>query len=128
MVVAEPLVTRALSVVVVDDQLPFRIAIRRVLQRAIDVDVVGEGSDGTEAIELVEKLGPDVVVLDVRMPGMDGPTAARVIADRWPAVTIVLCSSHARDDLPTDLVAPFVPKELLTPDVLRKAFLEHRAG
>jgi len=125
MAVTEPLITRALTVVVVDDQLPFRIAIRRVLQRAIDVDVVGEGSDGAEAIELVATLHPDVVVLDVRMPGMDGPTAARVIAERWPDVAIVLCSSHARDDLPADLAAPFVPKELLTPDVLRRAFLEH---
>ena len=127
MTVTEPLVTRALTVVVVDDQLPFRIAIRRVLQRAIDVDIVGEGSDGAEAIDLVDRLQPDVVVLDVRMPGMDGPTAARVIAERWPGVTIVLCSSHARDDLPTDLAAPFVPKELLTPDVLRRAFLQHSA-
>ena len=117
--------TRALRVVVVDDQLPFRIALRRVLQRATDVDVVAEGADGAEAIDLVERLRPDVVVLDVRMPGTDGPTAARVIADRWPDVTVVLCSSHARDDLPDDLAAPYVPKELLTADVLQRAVREH---
>jgi DNA-binding NarL/FixJ family response regulator len=117
--------TRALRVVVVDDQLPFRIALRRVLQRATDVDVVAEGADGAEAIDLVERLSPDVVVLDVRMPGTDGPTAARVIADRWPEVTVVLCSSHARDDLPDDLAAPYVPKELLTADVLQRAVREH---
>jgi DNA-binding NarL/FixJ family response regulator len=117
--------TRALRVVVVDDQLPFRIALRRVLQRAADVDVVAEGADGAEAIDLVETLRPDVVVLDVRMPGTDGPTAARVIADRWPDVTVVLCSSHARDDLPDDLAAPYVPKELLTADVLQRAVREH---
>lgn len=117
--------TRALRVVVVDDQLPFRIALRRVLQRATDVDVVAEGADGAEAIDLVETLRPDVVVLDVRMPGTDGPTAARVIADRWPDVTVVLCSSHARDDLPDDLAAPYVPKELLTADVLQRAVREH---
>jgi DNA-binding NarL/FixJ family response regulator len=117
--------TRALRVVVVDDQLPFRIALRRVLQRATDVDVVAEGADGAEAIDLVDTLHPDVVVLDVRMPGTDGPTAARVIADRWPEVTVVLCSSHARDDLPDDLAAPYVPKELLTADVLQRAVREH---
>ncbi|HEY2297722.1 MAG TPA: response regulator transcription factor [Jatrophihabitans sp.] len=117
--------TRALRVVVVDDQLPFRIALRRVLQRATDVDVVAEGADGAEAIDLVDTLHPDVVVLDVRMPGTDGPTAARVIADRWPEVTVVLCSSHARDDLPADLAAPYVPKELLSADVLQRAVREH---
>jgi DNA-binding NarL/FixJ family response regulator len=117
--------TRALRVVVVDDQLPFRIALRRVLQRAAGVDVIAEGADGAEAIDLVEKLQPDVVVLDVRMPGTDGPTAARVIAERWPDVTVVLCSSHARDDLPDDLAAPYVPKELLTADILQRAVREH---
>jgi DNA-binding NarL/FixJ family response regulator len=116
---------RALRVVVVDDQLPFRIALRRVLQRASGIDVVAEGADGSEAVELVEALQPDVVVLDVRMPGMDGPAAARVIAERWPAVTVVLCSSHARDDLPSDLAAPFVPKELLTAEVLQRAVRDH---
>ena len=117
--------TRALRVVVVDDQLPFRIALRRVLQRASGVDVIAEGADGAEAIDLVEKLQPDVVVLDVRMPGTDGPTAARVIAERWPDVTVVLCSSHARDDLPDDLAAPYVPKELLTADILQRAVRDH---
>jgi DNA-binding NarL/FixJ family response regulator len=93
-------VARTLRVVVVDDQLPFRIA-------------------------LVERVNPDVVVLDMRMPGMDGPTAARVIAERWPSVAVVLCSSHSRDDLPVELAAPFVPKELLTAAVLQDAVREH---
>jgi DNA-binding NarL/FixJ family response regulator len=121
----EPAVARTLRVVVVDDQLPFRIALRRVLQRAAGVDVVAEGADGAEAIDLVERMQPDVVVLDVRMPGTDGPTAARVIAERWPAVTVVLCSSHSRDDLPSELAAPFVPKELLTAAVLHNAVRDH---
>lgn len=123
-----PPTTQILRVVVVDDQLPFRIALRRVLQRASGVDVIAEGADGAEAIDLVEKLQPDVVVLDVRMPGIDGPTAAREIAQRWPGVTIVLCSGHARDDLPDDLAAPYVPKELLTAEVLQRAVRDHSAA
>ena len=121
----EPVVAPTLRVVVVDDQLPFRIALRRVLQRAVGVDVVGEGADGSEAISLVEEVHPDVVVLDVRMPGMDGPAAARTIAERWPSVAVVLCSSHSRDDLPVELAAPFVPKELLTAAVLQDIVREH---
>jgi DNA-binding NarL/FixJ family response regulator len=110
-----------LRVLVVDDQAPFRIAIRRVLGRASTLDVVAEASDGAEAVQLTEQLHPDIVLLDVRMPGMDGPTAARIIAERWPDISVVLCSSHGREDLPDDLGAPFVAKELLTADVLLAA-------
>ena len=110
-----------IRVVVVDDQLPFRIALRRVLARAADIEIVGEAGDGAAAIELVGALQPDVVVLDVRMPGMDGPTAAGHIAAQWPAVAVVLCSSHSRDDLPAELAATFVAKESLTADTLRAA-------
>jgi DNA-binding NarL/FixJ family response regulator len=123
-----PTTARALRVIVVDDQLPFRIALKRVLERAPGVDVVAEGADGAEAIELVGRLHPDVAVLDVRMPGVDGPKAAEVIAQRWPEVTVLLCSSHARDDLPSELAAPFVPKELLTAEVLHEAVRAHVPG
>jgi CheY-like chemotaxis protein len=53
------------------------------------------------------------------MPGVDGPAAARTIAQRWPEITIVLCSSHGREDVPDDLAAPYVAEELLTAEVLR---------
>jgi DNA-binding NarL/FixJ family response regulator len=112
---------RPLRVLVADDQMPFRIAIRRLLHRAPDLEIVAEAADGDEAIRLVEQHRPDVVLLDIRMPGTDGPSAARTIAQRWPDITVVLCSSHGREDVPDDLVAPYVAKELLTADVLRKA-------
>ena len=107
-----------LRVLIVDDQAPFRVAIRRVLGRAPRLDVIGEASDGAEAVALTGELHPDIVLLDVRMPGMDGPTAARIIAERWPDVSLVLCSSHGREDIPDDLCAPYVAKELLTAKVL----------
>jgi DNA-binding NarL/FixJ family response regulator len=112
---------RPLRVLVADDQMPFRIAVRRLLDRAADLEIVAEAADGDEAIRLVEEHRPDVVLLDVRMPGTDGPTAARTIARRWPEISVVLCSSHGREDVPDDLVAPYVPKELLSADVLRAA-------
>jgi DNA-binding NarL/FixJ family response regulator len=115
-----------LRVVVVDDQLPFRTALRRLLQRAC-IEVVAECADGADALAVVERLSPDAVVLDVRMPGMDGPSTARAIAERRPAVTVVLCSSHSRDDLPSELPAPFVPKELLTAAALQDAVRNHAA-
>jgi DNA-binding NarL/FixJ family response regulator len=108
-------------VVVADDQAPFRTAVRRLLSRCADLEIVGEASDGAAALELVAALSPDLVLLDVRMPGVDGPAAAALIRARWPQVAVLLCSSHGADDLPAALPARFVAKEELTVDVLRAA-------
>jgi DNA-binding NarL/FixJ family response regulator len=109
-------------VVVADDQAPFRTAVRRLLSRCADLEIVGEASDGAAALELVAALSPDLVLLDVRMPGVDGPAAAAAaIRARWPQVAVLLCSSHGADDLPAELPARFVAKEELTVDVLRAA-------
>ncbi|GAB2480752.1 hypothetical protein GCM10027265_34830 [Jatrophihabitans fulvus] len=112
---------RPIRVVLADDKLPFRIALRQMLRRAADIEVVGEAADGAEAVALTERLQPDLVLLDVRMPVMDGPTAARTISSRWPGTHVVLCSSHDRADLPEDLGAPYVPKELLDVAAVRAA-------
>lgn len=119
---------RPLRVVVADDQTPFRVAVRRLAARAGDLEVVGEAADGAEAVRLTGELHPDLALLDVRMPGLAGPEAAAVIARRWPSVAVLLCSSHAVDDLPADLPAPFVAKEMLTADVLRAAVRAGRGG
>lgn len=103
---------------VADDQAPFRNAIRRALTHAGTIEVVGEASDGAQAVALAEQLQPDLVLLDVHMPVLAGPAAAGLIAARWPQIAVVLCSSHERYELSTELGAPFVPKELLTADVL----------
>ncbi len=62
----------AIRVMVVDDHALFRRGLEMVLDGETDIDVVGEASDGHEAVELAEKTTPDVVLMDVRMPGMDG--------------------------------------------------------
>ena len=116
----------SLRVVVADDRAPFRVAVRRLVRRADDLEVVGEAADGLEAIRLTEQLCPDLVLLDVRMPGLNGPGAAAEIARRFPQVALLLCSSHESDDLPAGLAAPFVAKEFLTADVLRAAVRQFR--
>lgn len=112
---------RVARVVVADDQLPFLLAMRRLVRRAPDLEIVGEAGDGAAAVELVERLRPDLVLLDVRMPGTDGPAAAATITARHPDVTVLLCSSHGVEDVPPGMPAPFLAKETLTADVLRQA-------
>jgi len=120
-------VTDPARVLVADDQAPFRTAVRRLLARCADLQIVGEAADGAEAVRLVEALAPDLVLLDVRMPELDGPGAASVIRERFPGVAVVLCSSHGADDVPEHSV-PFVAKELLTADVLRDVLAAARAA
>jgi two-component system, NarL family, nitrate/nitrite response regulator NarL len=66
-------VADAVRVLVVDDHPLYRNGVMRALGDDASIDVVGEATDGRGALDAIERLGPDVVVLDVRLPGMDGP-------------------------------------------------------
>lgn len=78
-------------VVIADDHELVREAVRELLSTS-GICVVGEAGDGDHAVELAEELTPDVVVLDVRMPGMNGWDAAARIRDRRPEVQVVVLS------------------------------------
>jgi DNA-binding NarL/FixJ family response regulator len=82
----------AIRVVVADDHPMIRKALRVNLERD-GIEVVGEAGDGREAVELVGSLHPDVVLLDRKMPVMDGMDAARVLAEDRPDVKIILLTS-----------------------------------
>src|SRR5947207_13568670 len=85
--VAEPKTVRgqgvSIRVLIADDHSLVRQGLRRYLDMAEDIDVVGEASNGEEAVAMVEKEQPDIVLLDIRMPGVDGLEAARIIRDRF---------------------------------------------
>ena len=87
-----------IRVVVADDQPAVRAGLVLVLRTAEDIEVVGEAADGEEAVELCRRLRPDVVVMDLRMPGVDGITAtSRILADR-PATRVMVLTTFGDDD------------------------------
>ncbi len=81
-------------VVLADDHPIVRTSIRRLLEKADDIEVVGEASDGIETIRLVEELAPDVLLLDVEMPGMKGFEVARRLQAAGTPVRILALSAY----------------------------------
>jgi DNA-binding NarL/FixJ family response regulator len=87
-------------VLVVDDSIVPRTAARAMLGAASELRFVGEASSGNEALGVMDKLQPDLVLMDVHMPVMDGPTTAKALLARYPATTIVAWTvSESSDDL-----------------------------
>ena len=89
-----------IHVLVVDDQLLVRAGFRALLDSQSDIEVVGEAADGTEALRLARDLLPDVVLMDIRMPGMDGLEATRLIAanNELDRVRIVILTTFDLDE------------------------------
>jgi Response regulator containing a CheY-like receiver domain and an HTH DNA-binding domain len=87
-----------ISVLVVDDEQLVRSGLRMILESAPDLEVVGEAADGAEAVERARELRPDVVLLDIRMPGVDGLTAAARLAELPHAPRVVLLTTFDLDE------------------------------
>lgn len=85
----------AVRVVIADDRARSRDGLKALLTSCCETEVVGMASNGSAAVALVESCQPDVVVMDARMPVMDGLTATRVIKERWPKVRVVLLTMYA---------------------------------
>lgn len=91
-----------IQVLLVDDQELFRIALHMVIDLDADVAVVGEAADGDQAIAMVGQLHPDVVLMDVRMPGIDGIAATEQIVTRYPDCRVLVLTTFNADQYVLD--------------------------
>lgn len=85
---------REIKILLVDDHKMMRDGLRNTVKKQQDLTVIGEASNGKEAVEFVQKNSPDVVIMDVNMPIMDGIEATQHIMSAMPKVTIIGLSLH----------------------------------
>jgi DNA-binding NarL/FixJ family response regulator len=93
-----------IRVLICDDQMVVRAGLRAILSTVSGIEVVGEASDGDEALSQVEALAPDVVLMDLKMPGINGVQATRTIRDRHPEVGVLVLTTYDADEWVFDAV------------------------
>ena len=112
----------AVRVLIVDDLEPFRRAARAVVEATADFEVAGEAADGETSIEAAQSLRPDIVLMDVNLPGISGLEATRRMLAIAPGIMVVLMSTRDAQEFEGKAAecgaAGYLPKSLLTPEQL----------
>lgn len=89
---------RKIRIVLADDHALIRSGIATLLKGSLEIEVVGEASDGEEAIERVKELSPDVIVIDLSMPKLSGIEATRIITKRFPGTRVIVLTMHENEE------------------------------
>src|SRR3979411_2395559 len=118
----------AVRVLIVDDQAPFRMAARAVVDATDDFEVVGEAETGEASVQMAHELKPDLVLMDVNLPGINGLDATRqILADLNPVVVLLLSTYEAAEYAPRAAecgASASIPKSEFMPDKLTEAYPE----
>ena len=121
---------RQVRVVTVDDQPVFRDAARAIIEHTPEFQLVGEADEGTKALDVIREADPDLILLDVRLPGLDGIEVSKRLAEEAPERVIVLVSSADPRELSPlardSGAAALLRKHWLTPRLLRGLWVAHR--
>ena len=121
---ASPKAGVGVGVLIVDDQAPFRRAAAKMVGRMDGFEVVGEAGSGEEGVALAEVLRPQLVLMDVRLPGIDGVEATRRILETRPDTVILLVSTYKAESLSPDVAGcgavGFLAKEEVGPEILAR--------
>lgn len=120
-----------IPVLIVDDHPLFLQGLRRVLEQQEDIDVVGAATDGEEALELARRLTPDVVLLDINLPSMNGLQVARQLKAELPSIAVILLTAYHDENQVLHAVragaSAYYPKDV-TPDALIDAIRQVSQG
>jgi DNA-binding NarL/FixJ family response regulator len=117
----------AVRVLIVDDQEPFRLAARMVVEATDGFDVVGEAESGEESVTMAAEVGPDLVLMDVNLPGINGLDATRqILAGAGDAVVVLLLSTYEEEEYAPRAAecgaSAYIPKAVFGPDRLEAAW------
>jgi two-component system, NarL family, invasion response regulator UvrY len=120
--------TRPVPVLIVDDQAFFRSAARAVLAVTPGFAAVGEACSGEEAVTRAEELAPELVLMDIHLPGISGIEATRRIRAAHPGILFLLLSTYKAEDLPEEArecgAIGYLHKEDFEPEVLERIWIE----
>ncbi len=120
-----------ISIMIVDDHPLFRQGLRRVIDGESDLEVVREAADGQEALELAEELVPDIILMDINLPTMNGLQVTRKLKDSQPDVAVILLTAYHDDGQQFQAMkagaAAYYPKDV-TPQELIKAIRQVSQG
>ena len=116
-----------MRVLIVDDQEPFRLAARAVVEATDGFEVAGEAETGEESVKAARDLDPDLVLMDVNLPGIDGLEAtSRILADGRGRVVVLLLSTYEYDEYAPRAAeagaAAYIPKSEFEPERLEEAW------
>jgi DNA-binding NarL/FixJ family response regulator len=120
-------------VLIVDDQEPFRLAARDVVEATDGFEVAGDVDTGEASVEAARELDPDLILMDVNLPGIDGLEATRrILGERGERVVVLLLSTYEEDEYAPRAAevgaAAYIPKSEFEPDRLSQAWSEAKAG
>ena len=85
---------KALSIVLVDDHAPTRRAIEALINEQADLQTIGQAASGAEGVDLARRLRPDIIIMDIMMPGMNGIDATKAIQKETPGACVLTLSNH----------------------------------
>ena len=112
-----------LRIIIVDDHEVVRLGLRTLLERHPEFSVVGEAATAREAVQQTLHLKPDIVVMDIRLPGRSGIEACREIAEQAPDTKVIMLTSYAEDEMLFDAISAgasgYVLKQIGSDDLIR---------
>jgi two-component system invasion response regulator UvrY len=122
--------TKTVSVLIVDDQIPFRDVARMVIGLTAGFEVAAEAESGEDAVAVAAREQPDLILMDINLPGINGVEATRQILAAQPGVAVILLSTYSEADLPADArdcgAIAYVHKEDFGPALVQQLWKQHR--